>query len=126
VTLSHRRYTYLKVAPMITWDSDPPSKNRIQIEYTDFFDARGMRRVYGRGDHFGRKAAFNMDIWLDRKGALFARFWSRSKEVDNLSIAIYGILPDAIPTRSKRAAFSDAWLPKSLRDEYDKWITSEL
>jgi len=110
---------------MIVWDSDPPSKTRIQIEYTDFFDARGMRRVYGRSDHFGHTAAFNMDIWRDRKGNLVARFWSRNVEVDKLSIAIRGIPADAIPDRPKGAAFSDAWLPKAFRDEYEKWISSE-
>jgi len=46
------------------WDSKPPETDAT-VEEIDHFDARGMRRVYGRGDHFGRHRSFNMDIWLD-------------------------------------------------------------
>jgi len=110
---------------MVYWESDSPRKSRIRIEFTGSFDARGMQRVYGRGDHLGRMAAFNMDIWRDRNGSLFARFWSRNSEVDDLSVGIHGILADSIPKRSKDAAFSDSWIPKALRDEYEEWISSE-
>jgi hypothetical protein len=84
-----------------------------------------MRRVYGRGDRFGCKAVFNMDIWRARNGNLFARFWSRNSEVDDLLVSIHGTLADSIPERDKEAAFSDAWIQKALREEYDEWIISE-
>lgn len=110
---------------MVEWESDPPPKSRIRIEYTGSFNAHGMRRVYGRGDHFGHKAAFNMDIWRDRNGNLFARFWSRNADADDLSLAIHGIAADSIPERAKAAAFSDAWIPQAFRDEYDEWVSGE-
>jgi hypothetical protein len=110
---------------MIVWDSAPRRHSRVQLNETGRFDARGMRRVYGRGDRFGRMAAFNMDIWCDRNGILVARFWSRSEEVDDCSFVIRGLSLDAIPKRSKNESFSDDWIPKKLRDEYENWIISE-
>ena len=110
---------------MISWDTDPPPKSRIRIEYIRSFNARGMRRVFGRGDRFGRRAAFNMDVWRDRKGNLFARFWSRDAEVDDLSLAIHGIHTDSIPKPSDGPVFSDAWLPQAFRNRYEQWITGE-
>ena len=116
---------HIKVCPMLYWVFDAPPMSRIRIENVEVFDARGMRRVYGRGDILGRKAAFNMDIWRDRSGNLFARFWSRNSEVDDLSFAIYGINADSIPERAKESAFSDAWIPKALRAEYENWVCAE-
>ena len=110
---------------MIHWECSAPRSSRASIEYVDAFDARGMRRVYGRGDTFGHKAAYNLDVWLDRKGRLLARFWSRNQEVDTFSIEIHGISPQSIPRRSPDTAFSDAWIPKVLRDKYEDWIISE-
>ena len=110
---------------MVDWESESPPKCRVRIEYIDAFDARGMRRVYGRSDHFGHKAAFNMDIWRDRSGKLFARFWSRNAEVDDVSISIQGIAAQSIPKRAKESAFSDAWIPEAVRAEYEDWILSE-
>jgi len=115
----------LEVSPMVQWESAPPPKSRIRIEHVPAFDARGMKHVYGRGDKFWRKAAFNMDTWRDRDDNLFARFWSRSGDVDGLSVAIHGIPADLIPERANKEGLSDDWIPKQLRDEYENWITSE-
>ncbi len=79
---------------MVGWESAAPRGSRIRIESVPAFDARGMKHLYGRSDKFGRIAAFNMDIWRDRDGNLFARFWSRNWDVDGLSIAIHGIASD--------------------------------
>lgn len=78
--------------------------------------------MYGRGDRFGNQATLNMDIWLDRDGNLLARFWTRSLEYDDLSIKIHGINPKSIPARDKDSSFSDTWIPKAVRDEYEEWI----
>jgi hypothetical protein len=110
---------------MICWHSRS-AKTRIQIEFTDPFDARGMRRVYGRGDCFGRGANFNMDIWRDQNGNLFTRFWSRSVRVEDVSLAIRGIFADSLPQRVEGAGFSDAWLPRALRDKYEEWVLEYL
>lgn len=110
---------------MIVWDTESPPNPSIRIENVPYFDARGMRRVYGRGDTFPKKCSFNMDIWRDRNGRLLARFWSRSNDVDGCSLEITGLSPDAIPNRQADTAFSDAWIPNALRKEYEGWISDE-
>ena len=35
---------------VVSWESEPPKNARVRIEAIDRFDARGMRRIYGRGD----------------------------------------------------------------------------
>jgi hypothetical protein len=110
---------------MVAWDSEPSPDISIRIEYIDYFNARGMRRVYGRGDVFPTKCIFNMDVWLDRRGRLLARFWSRSNDVDGRSLEIRGISVDAIPKREPSTALSDAWIPQTLREEYEDWIRGE-
>lgn len=111
---------------IVDWESYSPRNSRARIDYVDAFDARGMRRVYGRGDHFGDKAAFNMDIWRDRSGRLLARFWSRNAEVDTVSLELYGVSDEMIPARSENEAFSDVWIPKVFRHEYEQWVISEF
>lgn len=107
---------------MVVWDSDTPAATTASIQNIAWFDARGMRRVYGRGDHFGNGMTFNMDIWRDRDGRLLGRFWSRNAEVDGRSIEVIGIPPNAIPDRSPETAFSDRWIPQALRQEYEEWV----
>ena len=111
------------------WDTRPP-KGRTRIEMIEPFDARGMRRVYGREDHhfYRHRVKFEMNIWRDRKGILFARFSTRSPKVDvnELSFAIHGIRPSSIPERTNGARLSDAWIPRELRDEYSNWMREEF
>ena len=85
-----------------------------------------MRRVYGRGDHFPGRAAFNMDIWRDRHGKLYARFWSRSAEVEDMSLMIHGIPVRCVPEPLKGSSLVDDWVPKAVRDEYDEWVFGEF
>lgn len=110
---------------MIVWDTESAPSASIRIENIPPFDARGMRRVYGRGDTFSKKCSFHMDVWCDRSGRLLARFWSGSGDVDGRSLEITGVSPDAIPNREGDAAFSDAWIPGALRQEYEGWISEE-
>jgi hypothetical protein len=107
---------------MVDWQSDVAPSTPIRIESVDWFSARGMRRVYGRGDIFPSKCSFNMEIWRDRTGRLLARFWSRSREVDDRSLEVIGIPPDAIPDRKPDEVFQDSWIPQGLRTEYEDWI----
>ena len=95
-----------------------------KVNYIEHFDARGMRLVFGRGDHFGVGRTFNMDVWLTRSGRLLARFWSRSSEVDGISVEVVGFSP-TIPARKKGAPLDARWVPQLLRDEYDSWIEHE-
>lgn len=110
---------------MIAWDTEIAPTTPIRIEHTAWFNACGMRRVYGRGDNFGGKCSFNMDIWLDRAGRLLARFWSRSNVVDGRSLEIVGLASAEIPDRKHDEAFEDSWIPQGLREEYEDWITEE-
>lgn len=111
---------------VVCWDSPPPRSIRVQIEEVSHFDARGMYRVFGRGDHFPGQAAFHMDIWLNRQGNFFCRFWSRCDEVDECSLIIQGIPDRLIRKLASGPRSNDDWVPKAVRDKYDEWILSEL
>ena len=112
---------------IVSWESEPPETTAI-VEESDHFVARGMRRVYGRGDHYGRCRGhtFNMDIWRNRRGRLFMRCWSRLSEVDWRSFEIKGIAIDRIPELDMKRGFEDRWLPKTVRDAYEEWIREEF
>lgn len=105
------------------WTSTP-NREIVKVEECDHFDARGMVRVYGRGDRFVRRI-FNMDIWLARDGRLLVRFWSRDADTDWRSFRILGKDPSRIPRRKPPDGFDDRWIPQAVRDAYDEWIEEE-
>lgn len=107
------------------WDTEAPIGPSIRVEEIDHFDARGKRRVYGRGDQFAR-LALNMDIWRSRNGRLVVRFWSRSKEFDWLSYEIVGLLDFESHDDTPTSGFSEDWIPECLRVEYDNWVLDWL
>ena len=107
------------------WDSRGRRGRAIRCDYIGPFDARGMRRMYGRGDHFGRGRTFNMDVWLTGTGRILVRFWARRDEVDWLSLEVFGLF-QPLPQRNKKHEMSEDWVPQCLRDEYDNWILSEF
>jgi len=86
--------------------------------------ARGMRCLYGRGDHFGSWIA-HMDVWQTKDGRILARFWSRSDEVDWCSYEVFGLRVPALD-KGHRPTDGERWIPKCLRDEYDNWVISEF
>lgn len=86
------------------------------------FSARGMKRVFGRGDHYQR-CTFNMDIWRDRAGRLRARFWSRSEEVEDQSWEIIGV-PDG--EQLSGPPFDEHWVPDCLRKHYGAWVLANF
>ena len=105
------------------WDTLSVTKPGIGVVYIDHFVARGMRSVYGRGDHFGNGRTFHMDVWLSRDGRLLSRFWSRRSEVDWLSLEVTGHVYPKHP--SEWPAQTEDWVPLLLREEYDHWILGE-
>lgn len=107
------------------WEQSGRRARGISLNVISDFDARGMRRVYGRSDHFGRGRTFNMDVWLARNGRLLVRFWARRDEVDWESLEVTGFSHSARPKNEKREMNED-WAPQCLRDEYDNWILSEF
>jgi hypothetical protein len=114
------------VGAMSTWYicEEPFPAQHAKVNYIDHFDARGMRRVYGRGDHFSGGRTLNIDVWLTKRGRLVARFWSRSSEVDGMSLEVTGFSTDLL-LPSKLAGLDERWVPKCLRDEYDTWVITE-
>ena len=111
---------------VVHWNTHPPRNVRVHIEHIESFSARGMQRVYGRSDRFLARAALHMDIWRNSAGQLFARFWSRRDDTDDLSLIVRGIKPESLSERDREVGFSDRWIPGSLRKEYEQWLTSEL
>jgi hypothetical protein len=107
------------------WESDAPDKDAVVSEI-EHFDAGGMRRVYGRGDHFGRHYSFNMDIWKTLDGRLLIRCWSRCNDIDWLSFEIKGVDLAEISERPKCRGFLESWVPGAVRQAYDRWITEEF
>lgn len=107
------------------WECKPPAQDA-QTEEIDHFDARGMCRVYGRGDHFGSvRCSFNMDIWKTSDGRLLMRCWSRREEIGWRSFEIKGVDLASIPKREENKGFPESWVPKSVRNAYNDWIEEE-
>ena len=120
----------IKTDPVVCWENNGLTDSQIEIHFIGHFDARGMRRLYGRGDHFPgqqgdifaiRRRIFNMDIWADRNNRVFARFWSRSDDVDCCSYEITGMSLVNFD-RHATAQLNECWVPQRLRYEYDEWI----
>jgi len=103
---------------VVHWQQNTQHDSKITVERIEHFTARGMRRVYGRGDRFNR-STLNLDLWKAEDGRLLARFWSRSQEVDGESWEVIG-RPDAGPPGDER------WVPKCLRQRYESWVTSNV
>jgi len=95
------------------------------VEEIEHFDARGMRRVYGRSDQFARYRSFNMDIWKTCGGRLLMRCWSRCEDIDWRSFEITGVDLTEIPEREKSSGFQESWVPQAVRRVYDHWINEE-
>ena len=106
---------------VLSWDSEFP-QSAATLEEIDHFNARGMRRVYGRGDTFPERRTFNMDIWKDKHDRLVMRFWSRNIDVDWESYEIMGLDACSIPTLVSKSELVDSWVPKAVRNAYEDWI----
>jgi len=89
------------------WESEAPETDAMVTEI-DHFDARGMHRVYGRSDHFGRHCIFNMDIWKTRDERLLMRCWSRCEDTDWCSFEIKGVDLAEIPERPQSSGFLES------------------
>ena len=111
--------------PLVQWDSQPPPGDTEASEIPHF-DARGMQRVYGRGDHFRPHQSFHMDIWKGRDGRLLMRCWSRCADIDGRSYEIRGVDPGDVPLAGSGKISDDTWVPKAARLAYDEWVAEEL
>lgn len=113
-----------RASRVTTWGPVGPRGTSISLAFIDPFDARGMRPLHGRGDHFGRRA-LHMNVWRTRTGRVLARFWSRSSDVDSESHELAAI---RIATEEIAVALADNehLIPECLRDAYESWVLSEL
>lgn len=113
---------------MFIWESDAPEApiGLVTVAEIDHFVARGMRRVYGRGDHYGGGRTLNMDIWKNKHGRLFMRCWSRHSDYWPASFEIIGIDPPEVQKRDGRPVLNEDWVPQVVRDTYDEWARGEF
>jgi hypothetical protein len=103
------------------WERPSHADSGATVHSIEHFNARGMRRVYGRCDHLNRP--LNMDIWRTRDSRLLVRFWSRNEDVDCESWEI-NLVPDA--QQLSGPPFDDGWIPNCLREEYERWAISNI
>ena len=101
---------------IVMWDEDAQQDAGVKLDAVEAFSARGMTRLYGRGDHFGGRT-LNLDLWRAGDGRVLARFWSRSNEVDDESWAVTGGQTDA---------HGEQQVPQCLRDQYEAWARSNI
>lgn len=82
--------TAMQLRRPVYWERPISSSRAVRVKLIEPFDARGKRLVYGRGDHFARRT-LNMDVRLGGDGVLYARFWSRARNVDVYSYSVSGV-----------------------------------
>ena len=101
---------------IVMWEDKAQPDAGVKLESVEGFSARGMTRLYGRGDHFGKRT-LNLDLWRSGDGRVLARFWSRSNEVDDESWAV---------TAGQTDAQDEQLVPQCLRDQYEVWARSNI
>jgi hypothetical protein len=66
----------------VAWISHPIEHGALEIDAIEWFNARGMSRLYARADH-QRARTCNLDLWQDKAGELRVPFWSRTEDIDD-------------------------------------------
>lgn len=100
---------------IVHWDQTIQHAPQVKVAAIENFSARGMRRVYGRGDRF-KNWTLSLDLWKTKDGRLLARFWSRSQEVDWESWEVIGL------EQADYSYADERWVPWCLRKAYDNWV----
>jgi hypothetical protein len=105
----------------LSWDSQkgPARRKAISILTAPDFSARGMRRIYGRGDHFPRLSC-GMVIFLRRDARVFVRFYSPGLRETYRTYELLGLKLRTLPQRG--APLGDDCVPEVLRDLYEGWV----
>ena len=114
--------------PMFEWFTEPPEIEAgiVDVVEIDPFSAKGMRRVYGRGDHFGGGRTFQLDIWKNKNDQLFMRCWSHYSDYLPRSFSITGVNPQVNPKVDGKPDLREEWVPQIVRDAYDDWAREEF
>jgi hypothetical protein len=105
----------------VMWFSSLLDSDSISVELIEPFNAQGLKLRYGRGDHFTRRV-FNMDVWTNREGRMFARFWSRCIDVDTESYEVFGVPLSSLGD----GRVEEEFIPLKLRQAYANWIISNF
>jgi hypothetical protein len=117
---------YFSHGPKVTgsivgWECPSLEQPSVTVESVDGFDARGMKRVYGRCEVFGGgQPEFELDMWRGKDGRLLARFSSRGLEIDSQSYAVHWGDQVELPYMDEK------WMPEVLRKEYDNWLMANI
>lgn len=114
--------------PMFEWFTAPPEiePRIVDVVEIDPFSAKGMRRVYGRGDHFGGGRTFQLDIWRNNHDQLFMRCWSHYGDYLPRSFSITGVKPQVNPKVDGKPDLREEWVPQIVRDAYNDWAREEF
>jgi hypothetical protein len=113
------------------WDTTGRSRrSSIKLRWIENFDARWMRRVYGRSDIYpweGRRQriTFSFAMWLTRDGRVVARFSSRSKDIDTMSVEVVDMKLGTVPDTLSEY-YNEEFVPQILRDAYADWQLRSL
>lgn len=106
---------------IVGWECRALQQPSVTIESVDEFDARGMKRVYGRCEVFGGgQPEFELDMWRGKDGRLLARFSSRGLEIDSQSYAVHWSDQVELPYMDEK------WVPEVLRKAYDIWLIANI
>ena len=113
-------------AERLFWSTKPVARApKAQLDAIPPFSARGMRRIYGRGDHFPGLPTYNLDVWLTKERRIMVRFWSRGSFVDPCSYELRnGRIP--VDTLSSVPAENESHVPLALRAEYEDWVIDRV
>ena len=114
--------------PMFEWFTEPPEiePGIVDVFEIDPFSAKGMRRVYVRGDHFGGGRTFQLYIWKNKHDQLFMRCWSHHSDYLPRSFSITGVNPQVKPKVDGKPDLREEWVPQMVRDAYDDWAREEF
>jgi len=101
----------------------------IQLEYIDWFDARGMKKLYA-ADHLqsyrGKYLKYSIDIWAAKDGRILTRFHSKcdAAQDDISAFEVKGMNYADIPQDEIGKLgedFKAVWVPKSVYDRFERW-----
>lgn len=116
----------VKPSSLVFWNTPDPkdSDPAVSVVSIDHFNARGMRRMYGRSDHLG--GGFNLDIWRKKDGRVFMRCWSEYGDYEPASFEIVGVNPPLPHLQNGVPQLSEDWIPLVVRDAYEEWVREEF
>lgn len=101
----------------------PPSRERVVVEQIEPFDARGMKRVYGREDGLPRTPCFHLDIFAAADGRVRMRCWARG-DMEDRAYEVTG-WKAAARARDERRMLDESEIPSAVRRAYERWGVEE-